>query len=35
MNEILLHNGNNNYKLPHVGKLKIEKALKGAGLLYC
>jgi hypothetical protein len=29
MNEILLHNGNNNYKLPHVGKLKIEKAVGG------
>ncbi len=29
MNEILLHNGNNNYKLPHLGKLKIEKAVGG------
>ena len=26
MNQILIHNGNNNYKLPHIGKLKIEKA---------
>jgi hypothetical protein len=24
MNQILLHNGNNDYKLPHVGKLKTE-----------
>jgi hypothetical protein len=27
MHQILLHNGNSNYKLPHVGKLKIEKAV--------
>jgi hypothetical protein len=27
MNQILIHNGNNNYKLPHIGKLKIEKAV--------
>ena len=27
MNKILIHNGNNNYKLPHIGKLKIEKAV--------
>jgi hypothetical protein len=26
-NQILLHNGNNDYKLPHIGKLKIEKAV--------
>ena len=25
MNQILLHNGNNNYELPRVGKLKVEK----------
>jgi len=25
-NQILLHNGNNDYKLPHVGKLKVERA---------
>ena len=28
MNQILIHNGNNNYKLPHIGKLKIEKAAR-------
>jgi hypothetical protein len=27
MNQILIHNGNNNYKLPHMGKLKIENAI--------
>ena len=27
MNQILIHNGNNNYKLPHIRKLKIEKAV--------
>ena len=27
MNQILIHNGNNNCKLPHIGKLKIEKAV--------
>ena len=26
MNQIILHNGNNDYKLPHVGKLKTERA---------
>ncbi len=26
VNQILLHNGNNDYKLPHVGKLKTETA---------
>jgi hypothetical protein len=25
MNQILIHNGNNNYKLPHIVKLKFEK----------
>ena len=29
MNKILIHNGNNDYKLPHVGKLKVEKAVGG------
>ncbi len=27
VNQILIHNGNNNYKLPHIGKLKMEKAV--------
>jgi hypothetical protein len=27
MNQILIKNGNNNYKLKHIGKLKIEKAV--------
>ena len=27
MNQILLHNGNNDYKLPHIGELKKEKAV--------
>jgi len=27
MNQILIHNGSNNYKLPYIGKLKIEKAV--------
>jgi hypothetical protein len=29
MNQILIQNGNNDYKLPHVGKLKVEKAVGG------
>ena len=27
MNQIIINNGNNDYKLPHIGKLKIEKAV--------
>jgi len=27
MNQILIHNGNNDYKLLHTRKLKIEKAV--------
>ena len=27
MNQILIHQGNNDYKLPHNGKLKVEKAV--------
>ena len=29
MHQILMHNGNNNYKHPHIGKLTIEKAVGG------
>ena len=29
MNQILIHNGNNDYKLPQIGNLKIEKAVGG------
>jgi len=29
MNQILIQNGNNNYKLPYIGKLKIEKSVGG------
>ena len=29
MNQILIHTGNNNCKLPHIRKLKIEKAVNG------
>ena len=27
MNQMFIHNDNNDYKLPHIGKLKIEKAV--------
>ena len=29
MNQILIHTDNNNYKLPHIGRLKFEKAVNG------
>jgi hypothetical protein len=29
MNQMFIHNDNNDYKLPHIGKLKIEKAVGG------